>query len=160
MTGVQTCALPISVAVGIWDHIYRGGVQTGGNEWEKEFVAAGKPVPNTVAGVTAQNLNAYTLASLEKFLTTFPGLDEIQFRIHEESGLKREEMDGFWREVFTMAKRIAPNLLFEARAKGTPDSVINTALDLGVNLRVETKFWMEQMGLPFHPTHEIGRAHV
>ena len=143
----------IGVAVGIWDHIYRGGVQTGGNEWEKEFVAAGKPVPNTVTGVTTENLNAYTLASLEKFLTAFPGLDEIQFRIHEESGLKREEMDGFWREVFTMTKRVKPAMLFEARAKGTPDSVINTALDLGVNLRVETKYWMEQMGLPFHPTH-------
>ena len=143
----------IDVAVGIWDHIYRGGVQTGGNEWEKEFVAAGKPVPNTVTGVTTENLNAYTLASLEKFLTAFPGLDEIQFRIHEESGLKREEMDSFWREVFTMTKRVKPQMLFEARAKGTPDSVINTALDLGVNLRVETKYWMEQMGLPFHPTH-------
>ncbi len=143
----------IGVAVGIWDHIYRGGVQTGGNEWEKEFVAAGRPVPNTVAGVATENLNAYTLASLEKFCAAFPALDEIQFRIHEESGLKREEMDAFWREVFTMTKRVRPDLLFEARAKGTPDSVIATALDLGVKLRVETKFWMEQMGLPFHPTH-------
>ena len=24
---------------------------------------------------------------------------------------------------------------------------------LGVNLRITTKYWMEQMGLPFHPTH-------
>lgn len=141
----------IQVAVGIWDHIYRGGVQGGGNEWEKEY--AGKPVPNTVQGVTTDNLNAYTLASLKQFIETFPGIDEIQFRIHEESGLKREEMDGFWREVFTMTKKVKPQMLFEARAKGTPDSVINTALDMGVNLRVETKFWMEQMGLPFHPTH-------
>lgn len=143
----------IAVAVGIWDHVYRAGVQTGGNEWEKDFTGAGKPVPNSVAGVTTENLNAYTLASLEKFLSAFPGLDEVQFRIHEESGLKREEMDGFWREVFTMTRRVRPTLLFEARAKGTPDSVINTALALGVNLRVETKYWMEQMGLPFHPTH-------
>jgi hypothetical protein len=46
-----------------------------------------------------------------------------------------------------------PGLLMEARAKGTPDSVIDAALAVGVNLRVETKYWMEQMGLPFHPTH-------
>ena len=154
----------IGVAVGIWDHIYRGGVQTGGNEWEKEYVSAGQPVPNSVTGVTTDNLNAYTLASLETFLTAFPGLDEIQFRIHEESGLKREEMDGFWRAVFTMTKRVKPAMLFEARAKGTPDSVIKLALDLGVNLRIETKFWMEQMGLPFHPTHtnppdQLNRRH-
>jgi len=143
----------IEVAVGIWDHIYRGGVQGGGNEWEKDFTAADRPVPNTVAGVTTENLNTYTLASLEKFLNAFPALDEVQFRIHEESGLKRSEMDAFWREVFTMTKRVKPAMLFEARAKGTPDSVIQTALDLGVRLRVETKAWMEQMGLPFHPTH-------
>jgi len=48
---------------------------------------------------------------------------------------------------------VKPQMLFEARAKGTPDSVLDTALALGVNLRVETKYWMEQMGLPFHPTH-------
>ena len=28
---------------------------------------------------------------------------------------------------------------------------------MGVNLRITTKYWMEQMGLPFHPTH-INRA--
>ncbi len=58
-----------------------------------------------------------------------------------------------WRGVFQMAQRVKPGLLFEAFAKGTPDSVINAALSLGMNLRVETKYWMEQMGLAFHSTH-------
>jgi hypothetical protein len=44
-------------------------------------------------------------------------------------------------------------MLIEARAKGTPDRLIETALAQGVNLRIETKYWMEQMGLPYHPTH-------
>ncbi len=141
----------IAVAVGIWDHIFRGGVQSGGIEWTREY--GDGPLPNTVEGVTTENLNVYTLAALEEFFDVFPALDEVQFRIHEESGLKREEMDEFWREVFTMVKRERPDLLFEARGKGTPDSVIETALSLDVNLRMETKYWMEQMGLPFHPTH-------
>jgi hypothetical protein len=141
----------IAVSVGIWDHIYRAGVQTGGVEWLADY--KDKPVPNTVAGVTTENLNAYTLASLKELLARVPGLDGIQFRVHEESGLKREEMDGFWRAVFEHVQQIKPGLLLEARGKGTPDSVIDTALALGVNLRIETKFWMEQMGLPFHPTH-------
>ena len=141
----------IAVAVGVWDHIYRAGVQTGGAEWLEDY--KGQPIPNTVTGVTTENLNAYTLASLKAFFKAFPGIDEIQFRIHEESGLKRDEMDEFWRAVFTMAKQERPDLLFEARGKGTPDSVIDTALSLGIHLRVETKYWMEQMGLPFHPTH-------
>ncbi len=141
----------IAVSLGIWDHIYRGAVQTGGAEWLDEY--KGRPVPNTVEGVTTDNLNAYTLASLKEFLARVPALDGLQFRVHEESGLKREEMDGFWRQVFQHVQREKPGLLLEARAKGTPDSVLATALELGVNLRVETKYWMEQMGLPYHPTH-------
>ncbi len=141
----------IAVALGIWDHIYRGGVQTGGAEWLAEY--KGRRVPNTVEGVTAGNLNAYTMASLKQLLVSVPALDSIQFRVHEESGLKPEEMEGFWRQVFEYVEKQKPGLLMEARAKGTPDSVIDAALAAGVNLRVETKYWMEQMGLPFHPTH-------
>jgi hypothetical protein len=141
----------VAVGVGIWDHIYRGGVQTGGAAWTREY--GDRPVPNTVEGLTADNLNAYTLASLEELVRRAPALDSIQFRVHEESGLKPEEMERFWRVVFQRLQQVKPGMLLEARAKGTPDSVINTALALGVNLRVETKYWMEQMGLPFHPTH-------
>jgi hypothetical protein len=141
----------IAVGVGIWDHIYRGGVQTGGADWLRDY--RDRPVPNTVTGVTSDNLNAYTLASIEALLKAVPALDSIQFRVHEESGLKPEEMEGFWRVVFQRVQQARPGILLEARAKGTPDSVINTALAQGVNLRVETKYWMEQMGLPFHPTH-------
>jgi len=141
----------IAVALGIWDHIYRGGVQTGGAQWIAEYT--NRPIPNTVQGVTAENLNAYTMASLKQLLVSVPALDSIQFRVHEESGLKPEEMEGFWREVFEHVQKQRPGLLMEARAKGTPDSVIDAALAAGVNLRVETKYWMEQMGLPFHPTH-------
>ncbi len=141
----------IAVSLGIWDHIYRGAVQAGGAEWVGDY--EGRPVPNTVQGVTADNLGAYTLAALKELLVRVPALDALQFRVHEESGLKRSEMEGFWREVFTHLQREKPGMLIEARAKGTPDSIIATALDLGVNLRIETKYWMEQMGLPFHPTH-------
>ena len=141
----------IAVSLGIWDHIYRAGVQTGGAEWIGEY--QGRPVPNTVAGVTTANLNAYTRAALGELLARVPAVDGLQLRIHEESGLTREEMDGFWREVFQHIQRTRPGLFVELRGKGTPDSVIDTAVALGLNFRIETKYWMEQMGLPFHPTH-------
>ena len=141
----------INVSLGIWDHIFRGQVQNGGAEWVKDY--SDGLVPNSVAGVTTNNLNAYTLAALRELLARVPALDGLQFRMHEESGLKRSEMEGFWRAVFEQVQKVRPGLLFEARAKGTPDSVIESALALGVNLRIETKYWMEQMGLPFHPTH-------
>jgi hypothetical protein len=141
----------IAVSLGIWDHIYRGAVQTGGAEWIKDY--EGRPVPNTVQGVTTESLNAYTLASLKELLVRVPTVDALQFRMHEESGLKRAEMEDFWRAVFTHLQKVKSGMLIEARAKGLPDRVIDAALALGINLRVETKYWMEQMGPPFHPTH-------
>jgi len=68
-------------------------------------------------------------------------------------GLKPSEMEGFWHEVFQIIQQARPSLPVEIRAKGLPDSIINDGLQQGVRLRVSTKYWMEQMGLPFHPTH-------
>ena len=141
----------IDVTAGIWDHIYRGGVQGGGIPGASEN--AGKRVPGLVFGVTTENLSAYTKAALHKFVVEFPEVDAIQFRMHDESGLKHEEMQSFWHDVFSAIKRDHPSLRLDLRAKELPDEVINDAGDLGLKSRVSTKYWMEQMGMPFHPTH-------
>ena len=141
----------VKFTVGIWDHIYRGGVQGGGIPGADD--ATKKPVPGLVWGVTGENLVAYTKAALTEFVRQVPGLDAIQFRMHDESGLKNNEQEVFWRDVFQMMKKEAPNLRLDLRAKGLPDAVIQSAAEVGVPFRITTKYWMEQMGLPFHPTH-------
>jgi hypothetical protein len=141
----------VKFTVGIWDHIYRGGVQGGGIPGADD--ATKKPTPGLVWGVTAENLVPYTKAALAKFVKQVPALDGIQFRMHDESGLKNSEQEAFWRDVFTQMKVASPHLRLDLRAKGLPDSVIESALDVGVPFRITTKYWMEQMGLPFHPTH-------
>jgi hypothetical protein len=141
----------IKFSVGIWDHIYRGGVQGGGIPGASQ--APAKPTNGLVWGVTSENLSSYNKTALKKFLQTFTELDGIQFRMHWESGLKREETRDFWKEIFSMCKTLRPEMRLDARAKGLPDKVIEDALTLGVDLRITTKYWMEQMGLPFHPTH-------
>lgn len=141
----------IKFTVGIWDHIYRGGVQGGGIPGADEGTK--QPVPGLVWGVTGENLVPYTKAALEKFVKLVPALDAIQFRMHDESGLKNSEQEAFWQDVFAMMKQTAPRLRLDLRAKGLPDSVIQSAIDIGVPFRITTKYWMEQMGLPFHPTH-------
>lgn len=141
----------VRFTAGIWDHIYRGGVQGGGIPGADE--ATKKPVPGLVWGVTATNLVAYTKAALAQFVKAVPALDAIQFRMHDESGLKPSEQEAFWRDVFVMMKQEAPKLRLDLRAKGLPDSVIDSAREVGVPFRITTKYWMEQMGLPFHPTH-------
>ncbi|HUS05434.1 MAG TPA: hypothetical protein VMZ52_04015 [Bryobacteraceae bacterium] len=141
----------VDVTAGIWDHIYRGGVQGGGIPGASEN--AGKRVTGLVWGVHAANLAAYTKASLHRFLDVFPEIDAIQFRMHDESGLKHEEMQSFWHDVFSSIKQQHPNLRLNLRAKELPDAVINDAMALGLKANISTKYWMEQMGMPFHPTH-------
>jgi len=136
----------MNFTLGIWDHIYRGGVQGPSDR-------ANQPTDGIVWGLTADNLTVYTRAALTKFLKLVPDIDAIQFRMHGESGLKRTEMGGFWENVYAVMKEHGPNIRFDARAKDFPDSLIDKAVEMGVNMRICTKFWMEQMGLPFHPTH-------
>jgi hypothetical protein len=62
-------------------------------------------------------------------------------------------MQPFWHDVFASIKQEHPALRLDLRAKELPDAIIEDALNLGLKANVSTKYWMEQMGLPFHPTH-------
>ncbi len=138
----------LSVTLGLWDHIYRGGVQSGGMD-----VEPGSSSPGIVTGLTPEALMTYSRAALMKFVKTFPDVDALQFRMHGESGLKKEEMHDFWKGIYTVMNEYAPRMRFDARAKDFPDSLIDLAVEMKVNIRICTKYWAEQMGLPFHPTH-------
>ncbi len=140
----------IQVKPGIWDHIYRGGIQGGGIP----AAANGRtPAPGLVWGLNATNLAPYTVAALKKFYETFPEITETQFRMHEESGLRVSEIPSFWHEVFGFYRTNKPDMLLELRVKNLPKSVIQDAQAQGLNIELDTKIWMEQMGLPYHSTH-------
>ncbi len=139
----------IRVTAGIWDHIFRGGVQGGGIPGADKVPDL--PTDGLVWGVNANNLTAYTKASISQFIKLIP-VDAIQFRMHGESGLKKEEEDAFWFDVFKMIKAEKPGLQIDMRAKELPGTVIDEAINTGIKFRIDTKFWMEQMGLPYHPT--------
>ncbi|MDP6637332.1 MAG: hypothetical protein QGG42_20735 [Phycisphaerae bacterium] len=136
----------LNITLGIWDHIYRGGVQG-------PTADAKKPTEGLVWGVTARNLVPYTKAALTQFLKKVHNIDAIQFRMHGESGLSRKEMAEFWPDIYKIMLRHGPGIRFDARAKNFPHDLIDKAVAAGVPIRMCTKYWMEQMGLPFHPTH-------
>ncbi len=140
----------IQVKPGIWDHIYRGGIQAGGVRGASNGTRA---TPGLVWGLNATNLISYTVAALKKFYEVFPEFTETQFRMHEESGLRVAEIEPFWHEVFGFFRTNKPDLRLEFRVKNLPKSVIKDAQSQGLNIQLDTKIWMEQMGLPFHPTH-------
>ena len=47
----------------------------------------------------------------------------------------------------------APNMQYEVRAKGVSDDIPQKALDMGLKIWMNTKYWAEQVGLPFPPSH-------
>ena len=147
----QAHARGLEFTIGIWDHIYRGGVQSGG---PREMDAnAKRETRGLVWGLTKEKLMAYSVAALRGLLTAVPKVDSLQFRMHGESGLRRSEMADFWRQIYDVVKSAQSGIRFDARAKNFPDSLIDLAVEKGINIRICTKYWMEQMGLPFHPTH-------
>ena len=140
----------IHVKPGIWEHIYRGRGQAGANPWASDGT---QPTSGLVWGLTATNLVPYTVAALKKFYEVFPEFTETQFRAHEESGLLNSEIEPFWHNVFAFFRSNQPNVQLEFRAKNLPKSVIRDGQSQGLNIQLDTKIWMEQMGLPYHPTH-------
>jgi hypothetical protein len=141
----------IAVRLGIWDHMYRGGVQAGGNP-DFNYVP-GHPLYSQVAGLDTSNLKPYTKAAFDKFVKVIPHLDGILFKDNNEAGLKDSELLDFGLNFLRTVKESAPNLLVDIHAKGLTDTLIHAAIDMGIKFRIAPKFWMEQMGLPYSPTH-------
>ncbi len=141
----------IEFGVGLWDQIER----------DRRYLSAVKagiekseyPPENIIWGLTQENLIPYSKLAIRKFFQTFPDIDLVQFRMHWEAGITGEVALQFWKEIFDILKEECPDIKIEARAKDVPDETLYDGVDTGMDFRVATKHWMEQMGQPFHPTH-------
>jgi hypothetical protein len=144
----------LKFTLGIWDHIYDGhsSYYTEG-VWDHLPIVNGRRPRWPVEGLTDKNLVAYTPKALERFLELVPDLDAIQFRMHGESGLSKAGLRNFWTPVFRVMSQRKRPIRFDARAKEFPQDLIETALQMGVPLRLTTKFLAEQVGPPFHAMH-------
>ena len=127
----------LDFTLGLWTHIHR----------------ASKPTEGVPFGLTDDNLIAYTETAMAKFLCLVPDIDAIQFRVHTEAALNLPQQAEFWRRVFTAIKKSGPDIRVDMRAKGFTDDMIDAVLPTGVEMRMTTKYWGEQMGPPYHPTH-------
>jgi len=48
--------------------------------------------------------------------------------------------------------------MIDIHAKGLTDTLIRSAIKLGIKFRIAPKFWMEQLGLPLVPLMSIGKT--
>lgn len=141
----------IEFGVGLWDQIERDGRYL---RMTRDDVEAPADAPdNMIWGLSKKNLIPYSKSALRKFLQTFPDVDLVQFRMHWEAGITGDVALEFWKEILEIVKDECPSMKIEARAKDVPDETIYDGVATGMDFRVATKHWMEQMGMPFHPTH-------
>lgn len=141
----------IEFGVGLWDQIERDGRYLRMTRDDVEVPV--DALDNIIWGLSKKNLIPYTKSALRKFLQTFPDIDLVQFRMHWEAGITGEVALKFWKEIFGIVKEECPSIKIEARAKDVPDETLYDGVATGLDFRVATKYWMEQMGMPFHPTH-------
>jgi hypothetical protein len=136
----------LRVTLGFWCHYYQTSTSF-------RSVNQGQPVTGKVVGLSLENLIPYTRAALATFLRSYPEVDTVQFLMNPESGLKTKDAENFWSSVYLGMKEAAPNLQYEVRAKGVSDDLVEQGRNLGLKIRLNTKYWAEQVGLPYHPTH-------
>jgi len=136
----------IRVQFGIWCHYDRFTPTF-------QVVDHSKERPFTVTGLSEANLIPYTLEAIKQFLREFREIDSVQLLMMDESGLKTEDMQEFWKNIFPALKEAAPDIQYELRAKGVSDDLIRQGLDLGLKIRINTKVWAEKFGPPYFQTH-------
>lgn len=136
----------LDVRVALWTHIFVPGYNN--------VLKAEEPRPGFVTGLTDRNLIPYTKLALGRFLKRFPGIAGLQFRVHTESSVTLRQQRNFWTEILKTVGEAAPGILVDMRAKGFTDDLIDTALASPVKMRMATKHWGEQLGLPYHPTED------
>jgi hypothetical protein len=132
----------LDVTLALWTHIFVPGRNNYLSEARSSFPT----------GLTEDNLVPYTRAALRKFLRLVPGIDRLQFRVHVESSVTLPYQQRFWKEVFRILEEHDRRIPVDMRLKGFADDLIETALESPLEVRLTTKHWGEEMGLPYHPT--------
>ncbi len=137
----------LQFTVALWTHLF----VPGHNNYLDDGFTPRKGFP---VGLTEDNFIPYTRIALARLLDEFPGIDRVQFRVHVESSVVLPEQKSFWTTIFDVIEAARPDLPIDMRVKGFTDDLIQLALDSPLNVRLTTKFWGEEMGLPFHPTQD------
>ena len=124
----------IDFTLGIWEH----NVQT-------------RMEPTTV-GITRENIGPYSNEALKTVLRLCPAIRSVQMRTNEESGIPSDFRLHFYRDYIYPAIRDAGHPVYlDLRAWAVAKDMIDAAEQVGVPVRVSTKYWAEDVGRPYQP---------
>ena len=124
----------IDFTLGIWEHNIQTNMQP------------------TVEGITRENIGPYSRAALEKILRLCPAIRSVQMRTNRESGIPDDYQVEFYRDyVFPAIRACGREVRLDLRAWAVAGGMIAAAQQVGVPLRVSTKYWAEDVGRPYQP---------
>lgn len=127
----------IDFTLGVWEH----NIQTTPHE-----------MTPTTEGITRDNIGPYSHAALKKILRLCPAIRSVQMRTNEESGIPADYRVQFYRDyIYTAIRDAGHPVYLDLRAWAVAKDMIAAAEQVGVPLRVSTKYWAEDMGRPYQP---------
>jgi len=131
----QTAARGMQFQLGLWMHGY---------QW------LNSPHPNyTIEGLTSETHAPYCRDALRQLLQACPSISGVTLRTHGESGVN-EGSYRFWRTIFEGVATCGRNVGIDLHAKGIDQTMIDGALDTGVQVTVSPKYWAEHLGMSYH----------
>jgi hypothetical protein len=121
--------------------------------WEHNIQSYRKPpmLPMT-EGLTAQNIGPYSYAALKKVLQLCPAISSVQMRTNNESGIPNDQQLDFYRNyVFRAIRDAGRPVILDLRGWIVAGGMVKAAAEVGIPVRLSTKYWAEDLGRPYQP---------
>lgn len=133
----------IDFTLGVWEH----------NAWGRDMQDGGEPAMTPMTeGLTDENIGPYSYAALKKILQLVPGISSVQMRTNDESGIRRERQVDFYRNyVFRAIKDAGRPVVLDLRGWIVAGGMIKAASEIGIPVRLSSKYWAEYVGRPYQP---------
>jgi hypothetical protein len=121
--------------------------------WEHDIQHQRIPPMNPMTeGLTRENIGPYSYAALKKILQLCPAIRSVQMRTNSESGIPNDQQVDFYKNyVFRAIRDAGRPVLLDLRGWVVAGGMVKAAEEIGVPVRLSTKYWAEDLGRPYQP---------
>ncbi|MDQ6662973.1 MAG: hypothetical protein M3Z23_01100, partial [Acidobacteriota bacterium] len=128
----------IDFTLGVWEH----NIQDYRNP----------PMRPMTEGLTDENIGPYSYAALKTILKLCPDISSVQMRTNNESGIHNDKQVDFYRNhVFRAIRDAGRPVILDLRGWAVAGGMVTAAGEVGIPVRLSTKYWAEDLGRPYQP---------
>src|SRR5882724_3595392 len=121
--------------------------------WEHDIQHYRNPPMNPMTeGLTRENIGPYSYAALKKVLQLCPAISSVQMRTNTESGIPTDQQVDFYKNyVFRAIRDAGRPVILDLRGWIVAGGMVKAAAEVGIPVRLSTKYWGEDTGRPYQP---------